>query len=160
MDAEVSPLQLAPENQDGDARNFQVSGDSSRLDRAPAWDRIILLQYNAYAMRPLPAAQTLRRAVECVIESNTADGYPPTRFRQMTMDGTASNLVEVCRNLINKGELLELLERELEKRPTLLTIEDFVCRYGSEWGFDATTISMADARRVRFDQVANQTRYA
>jgi hypothetical protein len=111
-------------------------------------------------MRQLPVAQNLREAVERVIQSNTEDGYRPSRFIQITMDGMAPNLFSVCCNLINKGELLEHLEHELEKRPTLLTIEDFVCRFGSGWGFDSATISIADARRLRFDQVANQTRYA
>jgi hypothetical protein len=45
-------------------------------------------------MRTLPHAKNLRRAVECVIESNTNDGYSPTRFRQVTMDGAAPNLLD------------------------------------------------------------------
>lgn len=97
--------------------------------------------------------------MEQVIQSNTEDGYVPIRFKQITQDGASPDLVAVCRRLINKGELLALLEGELEKRPMLLTIEDFVCRYGTEWGFDGATIAMADARRVRFDQVAMRTRY-
>jgi hypothetical protein len=76
------------------------------------------------------------------------------------MNGTSPDLFAVCRKLINKGELLDLLEAEITKRPTLLTLEDFVSRYGSEWGFYNLTVTMADARRIRFDQVANQTRYA
>jgi hypothetical protein len=49
---------------------------------------------------------------------------------------------------------------QIEKIPTLLTIEDFVCHDGSAWGFDSATIEQANANHVRFDQVANQTRYA
>src|SRR5580692_1268937 len=108
-------------------------------------------------MRPLPSVHDLRGAVGSVIESNRQDGYPAARFRNVTMDGASPDLFAVCRKLINKGELLALLEAEIAKRPTLLTLEDFVCRYGSEWGFDSATVAMADARRIRFDQVANQT---
>lgn len=110
--------------------------------------------------RPLPNVQSLPDAVRSVIASNVADGYTPTRFAGVTQDGTAPNLVDVCRKLINDPATLEWIEGELEKFPNLLTIEDFVCRQGASWGFDQATIEMACARAVRFDQVAARTRYA
>ena len=108
-------------------------------------------------MRPLPTPQTLSAAVRLVIESNREDGYTPTRLIQFTQEGFARNLIAVCSRLINKGEILEWLERALERHPMLLTLEDFVCLRGSEWGFDAATIQMACARATHFDHIAGST---
>jgi hypothetical protein len=110
-------------------------------------------------MRHLQHPQTLKQAVELVIESNIADNYRPQRFIGITEYGNASNLFEICHNLIHKGELLEDLERAVKHHPALLTLEDFVCRYGREWHFDAATIEQACGRRVYFDGIAKQTRY-
>ena len=107
--------------------------------------------------RPLPNAQSLREAVRAVIEQ--PDGYPATRFVSATQDGNAPNLVDVCRNLINNREAVEYREKELKTFPYLLTIEDFVWRQGSLWGFDERTIEMARACAERYDQVAGYTRY-
>src|SRR5438552_3693906 len=90
--------------------------------------------------RPLPYPPTLSAAVREVIDSNRADGYPPNRFVGATQDGFAPNLLAVCSNLINKGDTLEWLEKALQSHPTLLTLEDLVCSYGSSWDFDAATI--------------------
>ena len=111
-------------------------------------------------MRPLPTPQTLSAAVSLVIDSNRQDGYTPTRFIQVTQEGSAPNLLAVCSRLINKGEILEWLERALESHPMLLTLEDFVCIRGSELGFDAATIQMACARVTHFDRIAGNTRYS
>jgi hypothetical protein len=69
------------------------------------------------------------------------------------------DLLAVCIRLINKGETLEYLEPALRRFPTLLTLEDFVCHCGSEWGFDEATVEMARARSVYFDQIAGSSRY-
>lgn len=111
-------------------------------------------------VRPLPTPQTLSAAVRLVIESNREDGYTPTRFIQVTQEGFAPNLLTVCSKLINKGEILEWLEKALASHPMLLTLEDFVCVRGSEWGFDAATIQMACARATHFDHIAGSTRYS
>jgi hypothetical protein len=71
-----------------------------------------------------------------------------------------TELLAVCSRLINKGEILEWLERALVSHPTLLTLEDFVCPRGSEWGFDAATIQMACALATHFDRIAGNTRYS
>ena len=108
--------------------------------------------------RPLPAVQTLRDAVLRVI--NQPDGKPATRFRSATQDGDAPNLVEVCSNFVNKYETLEFLEKELSHFPYMLTIEDFVCRHGSDWEFDQVTIEVACARVAHFDHLTGHTRYS
>lgn len=104
--------------------------------------------------------KNLQAAVRYVIESNCADGYTPSRFIQMTQDGTAPNLLSICTRLINKGELLEYLELAVKECPTLLLLEDVVAIHGAEWGFDERTIEMAAARSERFDRVAGSKRYA
>jgi hypothetical protein len=109
-------------------------------------------------VRRLPTPPTLSAAVQLVIESNHEDGYTPTRFIQVTQEGFAPNLLAVCRRVINKGEILEWLERALASHPMLLTLEDFVCLRGTEWGFDAATIQMACARATHFDRIAGGTR--
>ena len=97
--------------------------------------------------RPLPEVQSLREAVLEVINQGVGD--PATRFISVTQYGEAPNLVEVCRNLINDPATLEYRENELRKYPSLLTIEDFVCRNGSRWRFDDATVRMACARVAR-----------
>ena len=110
-------------------------------------------------MRYLPAPQDLREAVRCVVESNRADGYVPARFIQATGDGTAPDLLAICRRLISKGETLQYLDSALKRISTLLTLEDLVSWRGAEWGFDNATIDIARDRSVYFDQVAGRTRY-
>jgi len=110
-------------------------------------------------MRILPNPQDLKDAVCCVIESNSADGYVPSRFIQATGDGTAPDLLAVCRRLISNGETLQYLDSALKRISTLLTLEDLVSWRGAEWGFDNATIDIARARSVYFDQVAGRTRY-
>jgi hypothetical protein len=111
------------------------------------------------AMRILPNPRNLKAAVRCVIESNSADGYVPSRFIQATGDGTAPDLLAVCRRLISKGETLQYLDSALKRISTLLTLEDLVSWRGAEWGFDDATIDIARARSVYFDQVAGRSRY-
>jgi SRSO17 transposase len=111
-------------------------------------------------MRELPKVETLREAVREIIESNIRDGYPPHRFIQATEGGNAADLGVVCERLINKAETLEWLEGALERIPTLLTLEDFVSRQGSEWGMSVETVEAAKARVERFDEIAGTARYS
>jgi hypothetical protein len=110
-------------------------------------------------MRILPNPRDLKDAVRCVIESNSADGYVPSRFIQATGDGTAPDLLAVCRRMISKGETLQFLDSALKRISTLLTLEDLVSLRGADWGFDDATIDIARARSVYFDQVAGRSRY-
>jgi hypothetical protein len=110
-------------------------------------------------MRVLPNPHDLKDAVRCVIESNSADGYVPIRFIQATGDGTAPDLLAVCRRLISEGENLQYLDSVMKHFSTLLTLEDLVSWRGAEWDFDHATIDIARARSVYFDQVARRSRY-
>jgi hypothetical protein len=107
--------------------------------------------------RPLPPARTLQEAVLRVIENQ--DGWPATRFAAATQHGEAPDLVRIIRDLIMNTETVEFRERELRQFPYLLTIEDYVWRYGSQWDFDARTIREASAHSEFYDQVANGCRY-
>lgn len=109
--------------------------------------------------RQLPDVRTLNQAVRYVIESNIADGYMPSRFIQITENGEAPNLLEVCRRLINKAELLEVLEADFTRYPTMVVLEDIVKDRGREWGFDSVTIANAQARSEYFDQRVGKQRY-
>ena len=109
--------------------------------------------------RRLPNVRSLCAAVSEVIRSNRRDGYNPTRFIGITQDGTAPNLLAVCRKLIMSPETLEWLENGLDKFPQILTLEDFVSRFGADWGFDEAAIETARARAQRFDDVAGAVRY-
>lgn len=111
-------------------------------------------------LRLLPAVTTLQEAVEKVIESNSRDGYVPSRFIQATEYGRAPSLTRVCENLIQKGETLEYPEDALKKFPTLLTLEDFVSRFGEGWGFSRATVDIAKQRAAYFDQIAGGARYS
>lgn len=110
--------------------------------------------------RPLPHPSSLSAAVRAVIDSNVSDGYHPNRFISETQDGNAPNLLAVCSRLINSPETLEWLEKALHTHPTLLTLEDLVCPYGSSWAFDAATIQVACDRSTYFNQITGHTRYS
>lgn len=107
--------------------------------------------------RTLPTVQSLREAVLAVI--NQPQGKPATRFISATQYGDAPNLVRACADLILNSEAVEFREKEVRGFPYLLTIEDFVWRRGSEWGFNETVIRTARACAERYDQVANHIRY-
>jgi len=95
--------------------------------------RLANLQQLIAGMRELPNPRDLKNAVRLVIESNSADGYVPSRFIQATGDGTATDLLAVFRRLISKGETLQYLNSALKRISTLLTLEDFVSWRGAEW---------------------------
>lgn len=73
-------------------------------------------------------------------------GYTPTRFIQVTGDGNVPELDKVCTGLIMSQKALQWLEEDLRKLPQFLTIEDFVSRWGNEWGFSQIVIQEAKAR--------------
>ncbi len=48
----------------------------------------------------------------------------------------------------------------IPSHPGLLTIEDYVIRWGLEWGFEPGVISLAAERVQWFDQIHGGARYA
>lgn len=93
----------------------------------------------------LPNPHTLKEAVQEVIRQNNRIGYPPVRFLQATEDGNASNLIQVCTNLIFSDNAVKELERDVTRFPNLLTLEDLVVKseFGSQWDFDEDSIQRA-----------------
>ncbi len=104
--------------------------------------------------------RTLHQAVQKVIESNEADGYPPRRLINMTGNGQVGHLSVVIRNLIHSDKSRDALVDALDEHPTLLTIEDLVVVYGDEWGFDERTVSRAHTNAQLYDQIAGGQRYS
>lgn len=104
--------------------------------------------------RPLPRADNLADACSQVIAQSQGD--PATRFEQAIRGRDGQALVVVISRMINNHDAIEYREKEVKRFPGLLTVEDYVCRYGEEWGFDQTTIDNAGANARYFDQlVAN-----
>ena len=111
-------------------------------------------------MRELPDVKSLGDAVRAVIQSNKADGYNPSRFVQITLAGTAPDLKRLCEKLILSGQALDHLDGAFEKHRSLLTLEDFVARYGRDWGYSDEVLDMARQRVIYFDQLAGGPRYS
>lgn len=66
----------------------------------------------------------------------------------------------ICERLIVSGRTLEKLEDAFHHFPNLLTLEDLVARYGSDWGIADEAINASKARSQYFDQIAGGQRYA
>ena len=102
----------------------------------------------------------LRNAVQEVIRQNTSVGYPAPRFRQVTLECEAPDLRRVCEGLIESGTAIEAMETAVRNYPNLLTLEDYVLRWGPEWGFNPEMIERARASSEWFDRIAGFRRYS
>lgn len=110
-------------------------------------------------MRTLPTVTSLRSALEAVIKSNKADKYPPNRFVQIVANTEDSELIRVCTELICSKSAFSQMSNALLKQPTLLTLEDFVARFGLDWGFSEEAVANAKLRSESFDCLVNTKRY-
>ena len=111
------------------------------------------------ASQPLVYPGSLRNAVQEVIRQNTSVGYPAPRFRQATLEGEAPNLSMVCEGLIRSATAIEAMEAAVQNHPGLLTLEDYVMRWGVEWGLTVETIELARASSEWFDKLSGYQRY-
>ncbi len=102
---------------------------------------------------------TLRNAVREVIEQNKSMGHNATRFSQATVNGQAHNLGEICERFICSPNAVAAIGNAIRERGGLLTIEDYVVRWGSEWGFDALVIHVAGESAEWFDRIVGYKRY-
>jgi hypothetical protein len=109
--------------------------------------------------RPLPPVNSIQQA--CREVRDQSGGSPATQFIRLTQDCNAPNLVEIFTNLIMSSQAREYVAADIP-RGALLTIEDFVRHHGHEWGFNQTTIQMANANAEYYDIVAalGHPRYA
>jgi hypothetical protein len=101
--------------------------------------------------RPLPPVNDLPEACSLVIYQS--QGNPATYFIEATQGRSGQDLVAAIRRMIRSGEAREYREKELRKFPSLLSIEDYVWRYGLTWGFDQETVEMARQNALYYDLV-------
>jgi hypothetical protein len=78
-------------------------------------------------------------------------GDPATYFIEATQGRSGQDLVAAVSRMIRKTSAVEYREKELGKYPSLLTIEDYVWRYGLGWGFDQDTVEMARQNALYYD---------
>jgi hypothetical protein len=109
-------------------------------------------------MEVLPKVKSLRGATQEIIKNNRELGYPPNRFIQM-VSVKDQELPSVCARLVTSQEALTALYEAFLKYPNLLTLEDFIGNYGSEWGFTEEVINESKQRSELFDQFAKRQRY-
>ena len=109
--------------------------------------------------RPLTHPGSLEEAVRQVILDNTRMGYTYQRLVVETENVQASNLRVACSRVISSPAGLQETEEALGGLPQLLTIEDFVSRWGTEWGFDETDVQLAQEGAEYYDAVAGSTRF-
>lgn len=58
-----------------------------------------------------------------------------------------------------KAETLIFLEKALEEFPTLLTLEDYVSQFGTDWGFHMRPSRQQKLAFIYFDKLAGFKRY-
>ena len=80
----------------------------------------------------LPHVNNLREAVNLVIKNNKSEGYHPSLFIRIT-DCPDNELVEKCEKLIKSPSAQTHLLKVLEKHPNIITLEDFVIKYGKNY---------------------------
>lgn len=79
------------------------------------------------------SGEIVTEAVQTVLRENKRDGYNPTYFTRMAVN--AADLKSVCSSLVASQNALSALVAAIDGHPDLLTIEDFIARFGHEWGF-------------------------
>lgn len=94
---------------------------------------------------------TLRQAVELIIEQNKSLKYVPTYFIRITADKDDFQLSEAIRGLILKPELLEDLEKKINKYGSILTIEDLVVFKDDHFSFADDVVMEAKKRSESFN---------
>ena len=103
---------------------------------------------------------SLQNAVQEVIRNNSALGYNPARFDGATHGGSHPDLLKVCEGLITGPNAFAAMERAVRDFPGFLTLEDYVMRWGSEWGFTSAAMEHAKASADTFDLVVGRQRWA
>ena len=96
---------------------------------------------------------TLKEAVKEVIRQNISAGYNPIIFFYATRNGEADNLKEIISRMVLNDELLEELEKAIEKYKEPVTIEDLIAKEKDGFGLSDEVIEKAEARSKWFDQL-------
>lgn len=113
-------------------------------------------------LRTLPVALNLEEACQRVISSNKDDGYPPNNFFDIVNGKYGRVLVDHVSKLIVKADTVERIQKLIKtnvRLRNLLTIEDYIQRFGSEWGFEPPYVEAAKFNVQQYDQSAGYKRY-
>ena len=102
---------------------------------------------------------SLRRAVKMVLSNNRALGYPSQRFSQITQEGDNPELLRLCEELVMSANALAYMEKAVTNYSGFLTLEDYVARWGDEWGFSAQAVEHAQAAAETFDRLVGYQRW-
>ena len=103
--------------------------------------------------------RSLQNAVRIVIENNTGLGYPSLGFKRATLGGSHPELLAVCQELIASSRAVSAMEEAVKQYPGFLTLEDYVARWGPEWGFRPETVEIAGAAAESFDKLLGFQRW-
>lgn len=103
---------------------------------------------------------SLENAVRNVIENNAGLGYPTGRFVGVTQGGHHPDLLRICDGLILSSGALRSMEKAVQTYPGFLTLEDYVARWGADWGFSAQAVEHAKASSETFDRLVGYQRWA
>ena len=106
----------------------------------------------------IPNPLTLPGAVLEVIRQNEAAGYTSARFRIVTENGQADDLVAKCQSLINDEGTLGHLVLAVDTYDTFLALEDLVAlsRNSGQWGLDEPTVTEAKRRSEALNLLREQ----
>ena len=102
---------------------------------------------------------SLQNAVRNVIENNTSLGYPSLGFKRATLDGSHPELLAVCQGLIASSGAVTAMVEAVKQYPGFLTLEDYVTRWGGEWGISAQAVEHARASAETFDRLVGFRRW-
>jgi hypothetical protein len=107
----------------------------------------------------VPSVINLREAVRYVIENNTNEGYPPNYFRRKT-SCPDRELLRSCLDLLYNPNSINAVYKSLEAHPKMITLEDFIVRYGNDWGFTPDNIQKAKDSLDTFNSVPGKVKWS
>ena len=114
---------------------------------------------NERAPKTITNPGSLQNAVQNVIENNARLGYQTGRFVGITQGGHHPDLLRICDGLILSSGALRSMEKAVQTYPGFLTLEDYVARWGREWGFSAQAVEHAKASAETFDRLVGYERW-
>ena len=114
----------------------------------------------AQTQKTLANPGSLQNALRSVIENNFGLGYPSLGFRKATLNRSHSEVLSVCEELIASARAGSAMEKAVTTYSGFLTLEDYVARWGTEWGFSAQAVEHAQASAEAFDKLVGYQRWA
>lgn len=88
-----------------------------------------------------------------MIEQSIDEGYTPKRFMNMTANGDADDIVEICESLLTSAHAFEELEKSMRKYPGSPTLEDKVAESPDGFGLSRAAMEQARARVKYLDMI-------